>query len=188
MTDPVNTGAMRVRSRRWFVSVLAVAASTLSVACSGAGSTATSSSSGAVQSVASDSGVSTESSSSCASPASGKGTAVAVHEHERTFEPDTGSVKAGTTTFTITNTGPSTHGFSVFKTDLAPGKLPVTDGAFPVVDKTAPGVTLVDEIHPIDQGCTVSLTVDLEKGNYVMVCNLPNHYQVFQMYAPMKVT
>lgn len=186
MTHPVNTGAMRVRSRRWFVLIFA---STLSVACSGAGSTAASSSSGAVQSVApSESGVSTESSSSCASPASGKGTAVAVLEHERTFEPDTGSVKAGTTTFTITNTGPSTHGFSVFRTDLAPGDLPVTDGAFPIVDKTAPGVTLVDEIHPIDGGCTVSLTVDLEQGNYVMVCNLPNHYQVFGMYAPMKVT
>ena|SRR5438034_11443196 len=88
---------------------------------------------------------------------------------------DSTSAKAGSVTFNVHNDGPSTHEFVVFKTDLAPDKLPTaSDGT---VDEEGQGVTHIDEIEDIAAGSDQSLTVTLEAGNYVVICNLPGHYQ-----------
>ena len=92
------------------------------------------------------------------------------------------STPAGSTTFDITNDGPSTHEFVVFKTDLAEDALPV-DGS--TVDEA--NLDLVDEAEDIAPGVGTSLTVDLEPGSYVVICNVEGHYAA-GMHAALTVT
>ena len=92
------------------------------------------------------------------------------------------STPAGSTTFDITNDGPSTHELDVFKTDLAEDALPV-DGS----TVTEADLDLVDEVEDIAPGVGTSLTVDLEPGSYVVICNVEGHYGA-GMHAALTVT
>jgi uncharacterized cupredoxin-like copper-binding protein len=67
----------------------------------------------------------------------------------------------------------------VFKTDLPEGNLPTKKekGAV-IVNETGPGVTHIDEIPGLNKGDSKDLTVDLKPGKYVVICNLPTHYQL----------
>ena len=79
--------------------------------------------------------------------------------------------------FNITNAGPTTHEFVVFKTDLDLGALPLTsDGT--AVNEEGAGVTHIDEKEDIAKGATTTLSVTLEPGKYAFVCNLPTHYKL----------
>ena len=76
-----------------------------------------------------------------------------------------------TVTFQVTNTGPEdVHEFVVLKTDLDPGALP-TDANGAVTEDGA-GIEVVDEIEDIPVGQTQELTVTLEAGKYVLLCNI----------------
>jgi uncharacterized cupredoxin-like copper-binding protein len=107
---------------------------------------------------------------------------VAVTLQEFSVGPDTSSAPAGSITFEATNEGPDdTHEFVVIKTDLDITALPtVEDGS---VDETGEGVEVIDEIEDIAVGDTQSVTVDLEPGNYALICNIYDaeedeaHYQ-----------
>jgi uncharacterized cupredoxin-like copper-binding protein len=92
------------------------------------------------------------------------------------------STPAGSTTFDITNDGPSTHELVVFKSDLAEDALPV-DGS----TVTEADLDLVDEVEDIAPGVGTSLTVDLEPGSYVVICNVEGHYGA-GMHAALTVT
>jgi uncharacterized cupredoxin-like copper-binding protein len=108
---------------------------------------------------------------------------VTEQDFEITLDPKTSS--AGSVTFTIHNDGPSTHEFVVFKTDLAPDALPTTsDGA---VDEEGQGVEAVDEQEDIESGTDETLTVSLDAGSYVVICNLPGHYGQ-GMHAALEVS
>ena len=120
----------------------------------------------------------------CTSPEAGSGTAVGASEQDFQIELDTDSVRSGSTTFTVDNAGPSVHEFVVFQTDLSPDALPVDETGN--VDEEGEGVTHLDEIEDIGVGCAATLTLDLEAGNYVLICNLPGHYQA-GMHAPLTV-
>jgi uncharacterized cupredoxin-like copper-binding protein len=85
------------------------------------------------------------------------------------------TAKAGSVRFDITNQGPSTHEFVVLKTNLADDQLPTTDEG--TVDEKAEGLEDVDEVEDIAAGSAQTLTADLDSGNYVVICNLPGHYQ-----------
>jgi uncharacterized cupredoxin-like copper-binding protein len=84
------------------------------------------------------------------------------------------TLERGPTTFTFTNVGAEVHEFVVFRTDLAMRDLP-TDAEGGVDEKGA-GVTLVNEKENVKPGTSGALTVDLEPGGYVFVCNLLGHY------------
>ncbi len=88
---------------------------------------------------------------------------------------DSDSASAGEVTFDVTNDAEQTHEFVVFQTDLAPDQLPTDENGD--VDEAGEGVTLVDEIEDIEGGSSESLTVNLDAGSYVLICNLPGHYQ-----------
>jgi uncharacterized cupredoxin-like copper-binding protein len=89
--------------------------------------------------------------------------------------PDPTSASAGEITFDIHNTASQTHEFVVFKTDLAPEDLPLNkDGD---VDEEGKGVEHIDEVEDITGGSDAQLPVNLETGSYVLICNLPGHYQ-----------
>ena len=99
------------------------------------------------------------------------GATVDVTVQEFAVLPAQDSAPAGDVTFYVTNTGPEdTHEFVVFKTDLAPDALPTApDGS---VDEEGEGVELIDEIEDIAVGDTPMLTVSLDAGRYVFICNI----------------
>lgn len=99
------------------------------------------------------------------------GSTVDVTVQEFAVLPAQDSAPAGDVTFSVTNEGPEdTHEFVVFKTDLAPDALPTaSDGS---VDEEGEGVQLVDEIEDIAVGDSPTLTVSLEAGSYVLICNI----------------
>jgi uncharacterized cupredoxin-like copper-binding protein len=97
---------------------------------------------------------------------------------------DPSTTDSGQVSFEITNDGPSTHEFVVFKTDLAPDALPLNDDGD--VDEEGKGVTHLDEVEDIAAGSTESLDVSLDPGSYVVICNLPGHYKL-GMHAPLTV-
>lgn len=81
------------------------------------------------------------------------------------------SAAAGSITFDVTNNGPNdVHEFVVFKTDLAATDLPVDKTGAVIED--GEGVEHIDEIEDIAVGDTQSLTVDLDAGSYVLICNI----------------
>jgi uncharacterized cupredoxin-like copper-binding protein len=90
------------------------------------------------------------------------------------------SASSGEVTFNIKNDGPSVHEFVVLKTDLAPDQLPTTqEDGVTIADEEAPGIEPVDEVEDIASGASADLKVDLQPGNYVLICNISSdggHY------------
>ena len=79
--------------------------------------------------------------------------------------------QAGDVTFAVTNTGPEDiHEFVVLKTDLDAGALPVDDTG--AVSEEGEGITVVDEIEDIPVGESQDLSVSLDAGHYVLLCNI----------------
>jgi uncharacterized cupredoxin-like copper-binding protein len=114
------------------------------------------------------------SSSSSASPSAGGGeggSTIDVTLQEFAIVPAETSAPAGEITFSVTNDGPDdVHEFVIVQTDLAPGDLPTdADGA---VDESGEGVTVIDEIEDLPVGETQDVTVTLEAGSYVLLCNI----------------
>ncbi|HKE54353.1 MAG TPA: hypothetical protein VKC55_06255 [Actinomycetota bacterium] len=121
-------------------------------------------------------------------------TGVDVTLEEFAIIPSPASVKAGEVSFHVTNAGPQeVHEFVVLKTDLAVDALPTkSDGS---ANEEGQGITPIDEIEDIAVGATQTLTVSLDAGNYVLICNIVNkkggetvsHYQQ-GMRAALTVT
>jgi uncharacterized cupredoxin-like copper-binding protein len=77
---------------------------------------------------------------------------------------------AGEVTFDISNEGEEIHEFVILKTDLGLLDLPTAeDGS---VDEEGGEIEVVDEVEDIPSGDTAELTVDLEAGDYVILCNI----------------
>jgi uncharacterized cupredoxin-like copper-binding protein len=91
------------------------------------------------------------------------------------------SVKAGPTTITFKNVGTKEHEVVVLKTDTPADKLQV--GANHEVSEAAS----VGEDSETKPGKTKSTTIDLQPGNYVLVCNIERHYEK-GMYGTLTVT
>jgi hypothetical protein len=99
------------------------------------------------------------------------------------------SVPAGEVTFEVANDGYATdadgdpipsisggqHNFEVLRTDLPAGDLPVSDLNFSV-EVEAPGIEILGSTPSLQEGANESLTVNLEPGPYVLICNLTSHY------------
>ena len=96
------------------------------------------------------------------------------------------SSPAGLTDFSVADAGPTAHEFLVFRTDLAPDKLPLRpDGR---MNEEGDGVALVlDSGENIDVGTTKVFHAAFTAGHYVLVCNLQQHYKL-GMYAAFTVT
>ncbi len=113
----------------------------------------------------------------------GDATTIDVTLQEWSVAPSAASAPAGDVTFAVTNDGPEDiHEFVVLKTDLDPGDLPTDDTG--AVTEAGEGIEVVDEIEDIPVGETQELTVTLEAGNYVLLCNIYSadedeaHYQM----------
>jgi uncharacterized cupredoxin-like copper-binding protein len=100
-----------------------------------------------------------------------EGTTVEVKLQEWSVLPTPDTAAAGSLTFDVTNDGPEdTHEFVVLKTDLDPGALPTEANGS--VSEAGEGIEVVDEIEDIPVGETQQLTVDLDAGKYVLLCNI----------------
>ena len=118
----------------------------------------------------------------------GGGGSVDVTLQEFAVVPSPSSIEAGEVTFQATNEGPAdVHEFVVFKTDLAPDQLPTDENG--AADEEGEGLKLIDEIEDIPVGETQSVTVELESGNYVLICNIWDEEEQEAHYAEgMRVT
>jgi uncharacterized cupredoxin-like copper-binding protein len=121
----------------------------------------------------------------CSSNASGgDGSPIAATMTDTSVTLDPTSATAGSITFTAKNDGTITHELYVFQTDLAPDQLPVAEGK---VQEDVEGVEFVSEVEDIAPGTSKPMTVDLAVGDYVVLCNIPGHYEA-GMRAPFTVT
>ncbi len=110
----------------------------------------------------------------CAAPwSSGSGTHVQVSLREYAVAADTSQVHSGKVTFDVNNAGSVTHEMVVLRTDLAALSIPT--GADGKADEEASGVTHVGEVTDLPPGKTGSVTLDLQPGRYLLVCNVPGH-------------
>lgn len=91
------------------------------------------------------------------------------------FELDHSGSEVSEVTFAIDNPSDHSHEVAVYRTDLAGDDLPL-DGEGNV-DETSTDLTVVDRLEGIQFQSTQSWTVELEPGDYVLVCNLPAHYR-----------
>jgi uncharacterized cupredoxin-like copper-binding protein len=112
----------------------------------------------------------------------GSGT-VDVSLQEWAVVPADESASAGEITFALSNDGAETHEFVVIRTDLDPGSLPTGDDGAVLED--GEGMEVVDEVEDLPSGDSAELAVDLEAGNYALICNIvetedgevESHYQ-----------
>jgi uncharacterized cupredoxin-like copper-binding protein len=89
-----------------------------------------------------------------------------------TLQPSTASVKAGTITFTVKNTGTIDHEMVVLKTDTPFDQLAIGSD-----DKISEENNVGETGDPaLKAGETRSFSVDLAAGKYVLVCNIAKHY------------
>ncbi|MGD2060444.1 MAG: cupredoxin domain-containing protein [Acidimicrobiia bacterium] len=102
---------------------------------------------------------------------SGSTTMIRATLSDSAIELDQSSVPSGTISISVTNEGSMVHEIEVFAGDQT--DLPVTQG---VADTSS--LDLVDEIEDIVPGTSVTLDLDLPAGEYVILCNLPGHYQM----------
>lgn len=86
------------------------------------------------------------------------------------------TVPAGEITFAATNEGPSVHELEIFSVPegIDPDDLPVKDN---VADTESQGLDAIDEVEDVAPSTTTSLTLSLEPGTYVLICNLAGHYE-----------
>jgi uncharacterized cupredoxin-like copper-binding protein len=76
--------------------------------------------------------------------------------------------------FVVRNAGRLTHEFVVLRTPKAAGSL-AAPGA-----REAPEAGARGEIGEIKPGQVKRLTLNLKKGHYSLICNLPSHYSTGQ--------
>ena len=102
------------------------------------------------------------------------------------------SAKLGINEFSVTNDGPEdVHELVVISTDLDAGDLPTDEHG--AVDESGEGMEVIDEIEDLPVGETEEISVDLDAGHYVLVCNIYDededeaHYQE-GMQANFEVT
>ena len=85
------------------------------------------------------------------------------------------SAPRGAVTFSVRNTGKLEHELVVLKTNVAPAKLPVKSGK--AVEAGRVGKIGAPKLKP---GAARTLNLNLGAGKYVLLCNLPGHYQAGQ--------
>jgi uncharacterized cupredoxin-like copper-binding protein len=96
-----------------------------------------------------------------------------VTEKEWGVTPKLAFTKAGSVTFVVKNIGHLKHEFLVVKTRTPAAKLKVRAARAVITGQ-------VGRIAPFAAGQTRTLTLKLAPGHYVLLCNLPAHYQAGQ--------
>jgi uncharacterized cupredoxin-like copper-binding protein len=102
------------------------------------------------------------------------GNAVAVTLAEYEIRPAVTTLSAGEVTFAIENVGATVHEMVVVRTDVAIADMSVEGG---VTNEEAQGMTPIGEVEDVESGESTDLVLTLEPGRYVLLCNLPRHFE-----------
>ena len=102
------------------------------------------------------------------------------------IEPQVASVPAGEVTFVVQNRGSSAHSFDVLRTNLPAEALPLAEGETQA-DVNGEGVILQGEIPTFAPDKTRRITLALDPGQYLLICNEPGHY-ILGMVVEFTVT
>jgi uncharacterized cupredoxin-like copper-binding protein len=85
-------------------------------------------------------------------------------------------VKAGNITFNVSSTSEDlVHEFVVVRSDLAPNQVPYIAADDNEVDEAK--MNILGEAEDIEPGKTKTLTLNLEPGEYILMCNEVGHYK-----------
>jgi uncharacterized cupredoxin-like copper-binding protein len=108
----------------------------------------------------------------------GAGGVALVHVNESEFHVtiDRTTAPHGKVMFTSTNIGTVSHELVVMQTDNPPNRLPIDPAQAKAVED-GQGDKDLGEIEDIAPGHTKSNSLTLPAGHYVLLCNLPGHYQ-----------
>lgn len=99
--------------------------------------------------------------------------AVTVNLSEWAVAPSSAKVPAGTVVFTVANAGTMEHEMLVVRSDAEAGGLPVKDGS---IEESS--IESLGEVPETAVGASGTLRLDnLTKGHYILLCNIPGHYQ-----------
>jgi uncharacterized cupredoxin-like copper-binding protein len=80
------------------------------------------------------------------------------------------SAAHGRVTLVVKNSGEFEHELVVIKTSRRASKLPVSG-------KEASEKGAIGEVEDVAAGKSKKLTLNLKKGHYVLICNVPGHYK-----------
>jgi uncharacterized cupredoxin-like copper-binding protein len=86
------------------------------------------------------------------------------------IKPAKSSTSAGRTTFSVKNSDAMVHEIVVIKTSRKAGNLPMNGDQASEKGK-------VGAVEDIGRGQTKKVTLNLKKGHYALICNIPGHYQ-----------
>ena len=106
-------------------------------------------------------------------PPTGDGERVAVELSEFAIAVDPTAAASGTISFSVANAGGLSHNLRVIRSDAAPDALPVETGQVPEGQ-----VDVVGRIEDFAGGDSESITLDLGPGSYLLICNVPGHYEL----------
>jgi Sulfocyanin (SoxE) domain len=87
------------------------------------------------------------------------------------------TLRAGRYNLTLTNNGVQPHELLIFRTDLPANALPV-DASGDVIEDSPQLHSALDSGAGLGSHKTQALSVTLQPGHYVAVCNLPTHYRL----------
>lgn len=102
------------------------------------------------------------------------GNAVAVTLDDYKITPAVTTLSAGEVTFTVENVGATKHEMVVIRTDVAIADMAIEDHE---TNEEAPGMTPIGEVEDVQIGESMDLVLTLEAGRYVLLCNLPKHFE-----------
>ncbi len=106
-------------------------------------------------------------------PASVEQATIVVTLTEFALEVDEARAPGGEVTFEVSNAGAVPHESVVIRTDLAADALPTAGGT---VDETQAEV--IGRTELVGGGASASVSFDLAAGGYVLLCNVPAHYDL----------
>jgi uncharacterized cupredoxin-like copper-binding protein len=107
---------------------------------------------------------------------------VTIKMGEYFFKPKNVAVPAGKVAISAPNNGKVEHELVLLKTDVDPAKLKTEkDGEVEEDAYSGPG-----EIPDVEAGETGKTTLNLKRGTYAMICNIPGHYKA-GMYGRVTV-
>jgi uncharacterized cupredoxin-like copper-binding protein len=93
------------------------------------------------------------------------------------------STASGQITFNLSNEGAVVHELVLIRTEIEADALPIASGA---VDETSAALEVIDKIQNVAGGGSGNVTAGMPAGNYVLICNVPGHYNA-GMHAPLTV-
>ena len=109
---------------------------------------------------------------------------VAVSLGEFEVIPEPSSIADGPVTFQISNDGTIVHNLRVIATDLPPDGLPLDASGFQVDEEQ---VDVVSSSANFGAGEAGTAIANLAPGSYVLICNIPTHYEA-GMWVAFEVT